>query len=290
MLRRMPRDTPILPARHQRADGAFELGFGVSPRGPNGAVTGLRHLFQQAPLRVLFPDPEPGEPPTAALLNCAGGLAGGDALRQAVWLEAGARATISTAAAEKVYRSLGPETRIETTLSLGADAWAEWLPQETILFDGARLARRMRADLAAGARLLATETLVFGRAARGETMARGAVFDGWRLHGPDGLLWADALELGEGIGDRLAAPFAFGGAEALATLLLVAPEVEARRDLLRSLPEHAPGAATIPRPGLLLARWLGRATAVRRAVGEAIAALRAASLGLPPRLPRLWTT
>jgi urease accessory protein len=281
----MPRDAPVSPVRHQRADGAFELGFGVSPRG-----TVLRHLFQQAPLRVLFPAPEPGEPPTAALLNCAGGLAGGDALRQVVRLEAGARATVSTAAAEKIYRSLGPDTRIGTTLSLAADAWLEWLPQETILFDGARMARRMRVDLGHGARLLATETLVFGRAARGETMMTGAVFDGWRLHGPDGLLWADALELGENLAGRLAAPFGFGGAEALATLLLAAPEVEARRDLLRSLPELAPGAMTIPRPGLLLARWLGRATAVRRAVGEAVIALRVASLGLPPRLPRLWTT
>jgi len=285
----MPRDTslqPVAPAtRHQRADGAFELGFGASPRG-----TVLRHLFQQAPLRILFPDPEPGEPPVAALLNCAGGLAGGDALRQAVRLEAGAAATLCTAAAEKIYRSLGPESRIETSLSLGVDAWLEWLPQETILFDGARMARRMRVDLAEGARLLAAETLVFGRAARGETMTKGMVFDGWRLHGPGGLCWADALELGADIGDRLAAPFGFGGAEALATLLLVAPEAEARRDLLRALPEIAPGGATIPRPGLLLARWLGRATAVRRAVEQAIIALRAASLGLPPRLPRLWTT
>src|SRR4051812_21378578 len=177
----MPRDTSLqplaTPARHQRADGAFELGFGVSPRG-----TVLRHLFQQAPLRILFPDPEPGEPPTAALLNCAGGLAGGDALHQSVRLENGARATLSTAAAEKIYRSLGPDTRIETSLFLGANAWLEWLPQETILFDGARMARRMRADLAEGARLLAAETLVFGRAVRGETMTTGAVFDSWRLH------------------------------------------------------------------------------------------------------------
>ena len=71
----------------------------------------------------------------------------------------------------------------------------EWLPQETILFDGARLERRLRAELAEGAALLAAETLVFGRAARGERMRSGALLDAWRLHGPDGLLWADALAL-----------------------------------------------------------------------------------------------
>ena len=279
----MPRDDrPTPPPRHQRADGAFELRFG-----PGGA---LRHLFQRAPLRVLFPTPELDEPPLAAVVNCAGGLAGGDALRQEVRLEAGARATVSTAAAEKVYRSLGPETRVATRLSLGPGARLEWMPQETILFDGARLERRLRADLAEGATLLAAETLVFGRAARNERMRSGALLDAWRVVGPDGLLWADALALPDDPGEALAAPFGFAGAEALGTLLLAGAGAEAGRDLLRAMGAAAPGGATLPRPGLLLARWLGPAAAVRGAVGEAVVALRSGLLGLPPRLPRLWTT
>lgn len=283
MLQRMPRDHPTTapPPRHQRADGAFDLRFG-----PDG---GLRHLFQQAPLRVLFPTPEPGEPPLAAAVNCAGGLAGGDALRQELRLEAGARATASTAAAEKVYRSLGGDARVSTRLSLGPGAVLEWIPQETILFDGARLDRRLRADLAESATLLAAETLVFGRAARGELMRSGALLDAWRVHGPDGLLWADALALPGDPGEALAAPFGFDGAEALGTLLLAGPGAEAGRGLLRATAPAAPGGATLPRPGLLLARWLGPATAVRASVGGAIVALRAGLLGLPPRLPRLWT-
>ncbi|GGC27250.1 urease accessory protein UreD [Siccirubricoccus deserti] len=290
MLRAMPRDLPPPPARHQRANGAFEVHFATAARGPGAPATVLRHLFQQAPLRVLFPTPEPDEALTAALLNCAGGLAGGDALRQRVRLGPGARATVSTAAAEKIYRSLGPETRVESELSLGSEAVLEWIPQEAILFDGARLHRRMRAELAEGAKLLAAETLVFGRAARGERLTHGSLFDAWRLHGPEGLLWADALELNADIGDRLAARFGFGGAEALGTLLLAGADAVMARDLLRNLPEAAPGAATLPRPGLLLARWLGPATAVRRAVAAAIVTLRVAALGLPSRLPRLWTT
>ena len=284
MLQRMPRDHPTTapPPRHQRADGAFELRFG-----PGGA---LRHLFQRAPLRVLFPTPELDEPPLAAVVNCAGGLAGGDALRQEVRLEAGAQVTVSTAAAEKVYRSLGPETRIATRLAVEGGAVLEWIPQETILFDGARLERRLRADLADGAALLAAETLVFGRAARGERLRSGALLDAWRLHGPDGLLWADALLLPDDPGEALAAPFGFAAAEALGTLLLAGPAAEAGRELVRALPSDAPGGATLPRPGLLLARWLGPAAAVRAAVGGAIVALRSGLLGLPPRLPRLWTT
>jgi urease accessory protein len=285
MVRTMPRDTPPLPSRHQRADGAFDLVFGRASRG-----TVLRDLYQQSPLRILFPTPEPGEPPTAALLNCAGGLAGGDALRQSVRLQAGARATLSTAAAEKVYRSLGPETRVDTRIVLEAGAVLEWIPQETILFDGARFVRGMRAELAPGAVLLAAETLVFGRAARGETMTRGLIRDRWRLHGPAGLLWADALALEGDLAAPLLSPFGFAGAEALGTLLLAGGDAAAGRDLLRGMPELAPGAATIPRPGLLLARWLGRAASVREAMGAAIVALRAAQLGLPARLPRLWTT
>jgi urease accessory protein len=267
-------------------DGAFELGFATGPRG-----TVLRHLFQQAPLRVLFPDREPGEPPLGALLNCAGGLAGGDALRQSVRLEPGAEATLCTAAAEKLYRSLGPEARIDTRLSLGAGAVLEWLPQEAILFDGARLARRMEVELAEGARLLAVEMLVFGRAAAGERMRTGSVLESWRLRGPGGLhgglLWADALAFDDPAA-ALADPFGFGGAEAMAMLLLAAPEAvaAAMRDRLR----EAGAAATLPRPGLLLARWLGGASAVRRAAGAAIALLRGAALGRPARLPRLWTT
>jgi urease accessory protein len=286
MLHRMPRDHPTTaaaPPRHQRANGAFELRFG-----PDGR---LQHLFQQAPLRVLFPTPEPGEPPLAAVVNCAGGLAGGDAMRGEARLDAGARATVSTAAAEKAYRSLGAaDARVATRLFLGSGAVLEWVPQETILFDGARLERRLRADLAPGATLLAAETLVFGRAARGERMRSGALLDGWRLHGPDGrLLWADALLLGDDPQEALAAPFGFAGAEALGTLLLAGAGAEAGRDLLRAMAAAAPGGATLPRPGLLLARWLGSAAAVRASMGGAIVTLRSALLGLPPRLPRLWT-
>ena len=291
------------PPAHQRANGATRLEFALGPRG-----TALAGLYQQSPLRVLFPTPEPGEPPTAALVNCAGGLAGGDALATEALLGAGCIATLSTPAAEKVYRSLGPETRVTTQLRLGAGATLEWLPQETILFDQARLRRRMDAHLGEGARLLAAEMLVFGRSARGETMQGGLVRDQWRLHGPAGLLWADGLALGDGLEARLLAPLGFAGAEAMATLLLAAPGAEMHLPALRATLEGLPGAgpqdaplgagpdgarlcaATIPRPGLLLARFLGDALAVRDAIAAGIITLRHAALGQPARLPRLWTT
>lgn len=272
---------------HQRAEGRLDLVFHAGARG-----TVLGDLFQAAPLRALFPDPEPDEAPIAALVNTAGGLAGGDRLDIAVRAEAGARATICAAAAEKVYRSLGPPTRIATRLTLGAGAVLEWIPQETILFDGARLERDIGVDLAADARLLLSEIVVFGRAARGETFGHGALGDRWRIRRGGALLWADGVALDGDPGAALRAPFGFAGAEALGSVVYAGAEAAVLRDALRAeeIVWSAPGGVTIPREGLLVGRWLGTALAVRRSVAVAILAIRSRALGLPARLPRLWTT
>lgn len=266
---------------HQRSRGGALVRFALA-RG----ATRLAELHQSPPMRVLFPAPEPGEPPLAALVNTAGGLAGGDAVEVSVALGPGARACVCTPAAEKVYRSLGPETRVSARLDVASGAVLEWIPQETILFDGARLTRRLAAHLAPGATLVMAEMLVFGRHARGEALHAGALLDAWRVHRGGALLWADGLALEKEIRARLDGRFGFAGAEASATLLLAAEAALARpRDALR----EAGMAATIARPGLLLARWLGRASEVRDGLGRAIRLLRREALGLPPVLPRLWT-
>ncbi len=270
----MPRDAS--PIRHQRATGTLRLVLGRD---------GLRRLHHSAPLRALFPDPAPGAF-EVAVANVAGGLAGGDAVTTECALEAGARATVTGAAAEKVYRALdGAATAVRATLDLAAGATLEWLPQETILFDGARLRRRTEARVAPGATLLASEMLVFGRRARGETFAAGFLLDAWRLRGLGGaLLWADALRLADPAAE-LARPHGLAGAEACALLLLAGEGAARHRDLAREL---AAGHATVPRPGLLLLRWLGGASAVREGLRGAVAELRHAALGLPRGLPRLW--
>lgn len=275
----MPRDAPPAPS-HQRADGRAELRLVAHAGG-----TRIAHLHQSAPLRILFPDSDPDEPKQAALVNVAGGLAGGDSLGIAIDLAHGARVTATTPAAEKIYRSLGPETRIASMLTLAEDTTCEWLPQETILFEGARLTRRMDVSLAASTRLLAVEMLVLGRAARGERFTTGALHDRWRIRRGGRLLWADAVRLRDP--GAAASPFVLAGAGAIATLLLATPDAEARRDQAREL---SGGQAGILAPGLLIARWMGEAGAVRRSLAAAIEALRQSALGLPPRLPRLWRT
>jgi urease accessory protein len=131
------------------------------------------------------------------------------------------------------------------------------------------------------------ESLVFGRAARGEVIGRLALRDAWRLRVEGRLLWADALRLDAA---ALRDALRLGGAGAHATLLCAGPGAAALLPVLRAAMEGPLRAgATLPAPGLLLARLLGEAGAVRAALSHALAALRVPHLDQPARLPRLWT-
>jgi urease accessory protein len=119
-------------------------------------------------------------------------------------------------------------------VTVGENARCEWLPQETILFEGARLSRRLDIALAPGARLLAAEMLVFGRAARGERFRHGSLHDAWRIRRDGRLIWADALNLAEPAA-ALDRRFVLDGAGAMATLLLAAPDAAEHRAAARDL-------------------------------------------------------
>jgi urease accessory protein len=249
--------------------------------------TALADLHQKPPLRMLFPrvdDPLP----LAVCANTAGGLVGGD--RSLVEIMAGTDTalTVTAQAAEKVYRSLGPDTTIANRLVARSGAWLEWLPQETILFDRARLRRTMRIDLDGDARVLAGEMLVFGRIARGECVTTGLVRDAWEIRRDGKLLWADALHLDGDIGAVLASPACFGGARVYATMVYVGPDSAALLEPLRERGLEADGAATCC-GSVLIARWLAPdALAVRRGFGKAWSFLRQQARGLPAELPRIW--
>mgnify|MGYP001810168843 CR=1 FL=1 len=261
--------------------GRAELGF-VRLDGADR----LARLYQRAPLRVLFPTPPAGEPPIAALVTTSGGLAGGDRMDLSVQVGSQARALVMASAAEKVYRSAGPDTLVDVTLTAEAGAVLEYLPQETILFNGARLRRMTRINAAKGARVLAGEMLVFGRTARGETFTDGLVRDAWDVRRDGRLIWADALHLDDPT--VLQAPAGFGGAVAVAALVALLDDPAAGRDLLRGLEHGGRFGATVVH-GVLVARWLDSdAQRLRQSFGRAWAALRAAALGLAETMPRLW--
>jgi len=269
----------------QQVRGEVRLVLSAS-RGP----TRVEHLYQCDPLRLLRPNPAPGDPLTAVLLNTAGGLVAGDRLHVSVAAGAGSSALLVAQSAEKVYRSEGARVQVRVELTAAAGAWLEWLPQETILFDGARLCRQTQLELAAQARVLAGEILVLGRLSSGERFRRGALREAWQLRVDGRLVWLDALELEADPEDCIRAPAGFGGASACATLVHWTPQADERLQALRPLlpsGQDLRAGATIVN-GLLLVRWLARdPLRLRQSYAEVWTALRSAA-GFPQRLPRLW--
>lgn len=273
--------------RLQRANGALTLRFTAQ----DGGGTRLADIYQSDPCRALLPSPDPGEPVTAVLITTAGGLTGGDRLKLSVSVDAGAAALCTPQAAEKIYRSPDDSAAVlDLSLDVAAGAALEWLPQEMILFDGARLQRRIAVSLQPDSRLLAGDITVFGRTARGERFAFGSLFDRWEVRRDGHLVWTDATRLdGDTLG-TLDHPAGFAGAAAQAVILYQGPEATGSRERLRELSDHEPGGqwgATVI-GGLLLVRLLDTdAARLRRQFARLWSALRP-GLGPRPSMPRLW--
>jgi urease accessory protein len=157
-------------------------------------ATRRKHVEEVGSLRVRFPTPSAADL-EAVIINTAGGVAGGDRLHIAIDVSDGARLLVTSAAAEKVYRSLGPDAHITARLKLGAESALGWLPQEMIMFNRARLRRCIEVDMAEGAQLMLAETSIFGRAAMGECLATGTLFDRWRFRREGRLLFGETLKL-----------------------------------------------------------------------------------------------
>ena len=271
-------------------EGVAEIGFHRSD-----GHTRLAHLYQHDPLRVLFPTPAAGDPPLAVIATTSGGLVAGDRLAISVDLGPGAALHVTGAAAEKIYRSTGRTAEISQTLSVDTGAALEFIPPETILFDGARLRRETRVDLAADCAFLGGDIVVFGRRARGECFTRGFFHEKWEIRCGRGLVWGDALHIEGDVGRIIHHPACFDGAAAFATLVLSPPGQNAR-DLLdsaRAVQTRATttglraGATIIA--GMVIARWLAAEPApLRQAFADLACHLRSAALGLPPRLPQIW--
>jgi urease accessory protein len=248
----------------------------------SGSRTVLDRLEQQGAAKIRMPRQEEADPPLAVLLNTAGGLTGGDRIETAVEVGDLCRAMATSQACERIYRSLGPEAVVETRLTVGEGARLDWLPQETILFEGGRLKRRLEADLAPGATLLAVEAVIFGRAAMGERVATGCVHDRWRVRRGGKLIHADDLHMDWAIAGLLDNPATLGGAGAMATLLYVAEEPERLIEAVRTQIGDAGGASAWN--GKLVARIAAPdGQGLRRALTGALSAILAGT-----SLPKLW--
>jgi len=255
-------------------------------------VCRLKGLYQDDPVRVLFPTPPRGDVPSAVFVTTSGGLVGGDVIELAAKAEENAVVQMIAQAAEKIYRSAGADCRIDVSLVAETGSWLEWLPQETIVFDGARLHRNTHATVARGGRLLAGEMLVLGRGAMGETVRTGLVRDDWEIYRDDRLAWADALRLDGDIAALVDHPAGLDSAKAVATVVFVSDDagdyLQTARNLLDTASDNVRTGATVV-GGLLVVRFLAvEPHPLRTAFGKFWAGFRHAAAGLPPALPRLW--
>jgi urease accessory protein len=207
------------PIRHQRSEGEVLLSMGAH---------GLKRMREAHAAKVRMPQGSH----EAILINTGGGLAGGDRFTFTITAEENARLTVTSQAAERVYRSLGPAADVDVRLTAHAGATLMWLPQETILFDGAALNRRITADLAEDAQLLAVESVILGREASGETVRQARLHDRWRIRRGAKLLFADDLAFDGAPPGGLAT---LGNARAFATVVLVSPRAEDIVDKARTL-------------------------------------------------------
>lgn len=268
-----------VPTLRQRAVGRVSFAAAAI----NGRTRPMR-IEESGSMRIRLPRGE-GAGLDAVLVNTAGGVACGDRFAVEIEAQADASVTVATPAAEKVYRSDGPVSNLVVKLTAGAGARLDWLPQETILFDEARLDRQLEAVLAEDARLTMLEAVVFGREARAERIVNGLFIDRWRIHRGSRLVYADTLRLDGRIADLLQKPSVGNGARALATLIYVAPDAEARLELAREQLSFGQGcdAAASAWNGLLAVRFCAVSIeALRAAVCPFLLTFR----GEP--LPRVW--
>ena len=270
----------------QRSEGLARLVLTGSARG-----TRIVDLFERCPIRIMFPGIRGAPVEEAVVVNTAGGIAGGDRLESSVTVLAHASVTVTSQAAERVYRALSEPALIDTRLKLCQTAKLAWLPQETIVFNGGRIRRNTDIEMAAGAELLALEWLVLGRAAHGEEMVCGQISDGWQVKVDGRLIWADRFRVVDEVFPRLRSPALLGDFRAIGTLIYFGPDVEARvqflRDLAPQLPCHC---VTTAVSGLVIARLAARAAAELKAgLREILLQLERTWAQAPFRIPKMWS-
>ena len=271
---------PACKLRLQRTNGEVRL----CVRRESSGRHRLQHLRQSGAAKALFPRNHQDGACDVVLLNTAGGLAGGDELRWQATAAAGSALRLTTQTAERVYRSPDASARVATTLHAEAQSSLEWLPQETILFEGGRLRRSLTIDLAGDARFLAVEAVVFGRRASGETVRSGLLVDDWRVRRDGRLIYADAVRIAGDIEQLLDRPGTLAGGRAFATLLIAEPEprpIGEVRAILPSQPGLRVGASALPH--VIAIRMVAtHGDILRPALSRVLLALRGAPL------PRVW--
>ena len=200
-------------SRHQRLKAAGSVEF----KHVDG-VTRLDHLYQQGNAKIRFPRLH-GPYKETVLINTAGGLTGGDQLSWRLNLKPDCHVVATTQACEKAYDCAQMDAHVHAEIELAPGSILHWLPQETLLYEGSRLSRRLDVDVAEGAAFLALECVVLGRACMGETVRNLHFHDRWRVKRGGKLVFADDFRLHDG-GSSVSS---LAGHRAIASLLFVRP-------------------------------------------------------------------
>ena len=242
----------------------------------------LQDLHQSGCLKLMIPRNH-APVPDAVMINTAGGLTGDDHLEMSVELGAGASLRLATQTAERIYQSTGEAAHVALNFELGAGAQFDWLAQETILFNGGAVQRRLTVDMADDASLLLVEPIVLGRHAMGEVVETGLIHDQWRVRRGGELIFADAMRMQDF--DALQAPAALGDSRAVASVLFVDPSAEAMRDRILALPQDTALkiGASAWNDQLLIRVLSNDGMALRKSLKEIVKTLRGRDL------PRVWT-
>jgi urease accessory protein len=270
----------------QRAEGSCRIVLGSSERG-----TRVMDVYQRSPIRVLFPRTAGPQVQEAVLVNTSGGIAGGDRLESSVTAMENASIAVTTQAAEKVYRALDEPAHILTTLKVHDAGRLAWLPQETIIFNHARVCRRTEIEVSSGSELLALEWLVLGRAAHGEKLSAGDIMDSWRVKKDGQLVWADSFRATNDVFPHLCRKALLSDCTAVATMLYFGPDLDVRLQFIRELASslECQCASTLV-GGLVVVRFGAKVSCDLRAALHKLLQQFGNHLAPGPfRVPKMWS-
>lgn len=256
-------------------------------------TTQVTHSYSKAPLKIqrsFYPEGE--SLCHSVILHTAGGIVGGDLLSQNIQLQSNATTLITTAAASKIYRSNGKQARQNINIQLEDSSYLEYVPQETIVFNGAIYRQNLRVEIAPGATWFGWEITRFGRSARGEKFLQGEWRSNTEIYQQGHPLWIDRQYLPGGE-ERFHSPNGLAGKPVVGTLSFIGrsidPEIitKARNCWLDR--EYLGEAGVTQLISGLVCRYRGNSTTeVKEWFIDVWQLLRLNYLGIPISKPRIW--
>ncbi|MDX9884024.1 urease accessory protein UreD [Thauera sp.] len=284
-------EAPLADPPSDSADAGWraELRLAYQRRGARTVLVERAHRGPLVVQRALYPE---GEAVCHTILvHPPAGIAGGDRLALTLELGAQAHVLLTTPGAGKWYRSAGAPGSLVQRIRVAEGGVCEFLPQESIVYDGALGTLGTEVELAGSGAFIGAEVLCLGRIGAGERFTCGELALRTRISRDGRPLWLErgVLEGGAGLLD---AAVGLDGAPVSATLLVAAPACDAGLlEAWRAIEPMAGRGAVTLLPGLLVARWLGPACEPGRAwLAQLWGAARPAVAGRAMQVPRIWNT